>query len=228
MKNKKLTKEQKALAEETSRRCSAKKRYLYAAGAAQSIASIFIREPMDGQTLFDGLSKQLELVEKGDTSVIDYMLLTQAQTLQALFNYVAEKISLSGSLEELQAYGELAAKFNNNSRKTLLALHTIKHPPANVIVNQQNNAINQQINEGGRLKAKALKNISANELLSIEEKDETLDPRRESAAISADTEVAALEVSRSKNQERQRNKQNERLKARGEEFRNHKAKAINH
>ena len=49
-------------------------------------------------------------------------------------------------LNGTEIYSNMAFNAQKQCRQTLLALHEVQHPRRTTFVNQQNNAINQQVN----------------------------------------------------------------------------------
>lgn len=126
------------------------------------------------------------------------MLMTQAQTLDALFHRMIRKMANSEILTHFQTCAELGLKAQNQSRQTLAVLAELKHPKRTTFIKQQNNSINQQVNNN--LSQKNEKNIEnrANELLS-EDKHEKMDIGTKVKASSIDSPLEALEkVNRTK------------------------------
>ncbi|MCD6047118.1 MAG: uncharacterized protein K0S08_765 [Gammaproteobacteria bacterium] len=153
------------------------------------------QEGVDQQTLYDQLYKQAgEVIEENNMQVLESMLLSQAQALQGIFHYAAERIGQSANISLLQAYNEVAIKANNACRKTILALHQLKNPSPTTFIKQQNNAINQQVNNPPEAK-KSEK--CANELLSLEKKShETMDFGRATTPSRINSKLETMENSR--------------------------------
>lgn len=129
----------------------------------RSIQHIYKLDSPDTKTLKEALKEQRDSVLNGDTSFLESMLLTQTQTLQALFHHVAERVSYSKNMVQLQAYGNLAVKTNNACRKTILALQQIKNPSSTTFIKQQNNAVNQQVNNPVTIEnSEKFKNLQTN------------------------------------------------------------------
>jgi hypothetical protein len=133
--------------------------------------------------------KHVKKTLKGDTSDQETMLITQAKTLDLLFNNMVSKAVSSQYLNQMVAYMNIAIKAQNQCRKTICALHSIKHPQQQTVIKQQNNAVNQQVNNGEVIEKKIK---SENELLSIEENHAALDIRRTSKAVSNNQEMETV------------------------------------
>ena len=139
------------------------------------------------------LNKQVDRVANGNMKRSESMLLSQAHTLDALFNILAMKAHTQSLLPHYEAFLRLAFKAQSQCRQTLETLSTIKNPP--VIFAKQANISNghQQINNGVPIPSHAekIKN-QPNELLT-ELPHETLDSGRTSATIKVNKPMATLE-----------------------------------
>jgi hypothetical protein len=149
--------------------------------AAQTVKEIFSHKEIDLAATVGELSKQTNVTLSGDKRTLKMMLVNQAQTLQALFFFAAQKISSCENVQQLQAFNELAISANNACRRTIVGLHQFDNPLQSVSIKNQNNTLNAQINnccahaachsEDGCSEKKA-----SNELLFLENRNhETLD-----------------------------------------------------
>lgn len=171
-----------------------------------TIMHIFKNENIDLDTLSEELGTQLKNTRDGKTSIIENMLMSQAQTLQALFHFAAQRISYCDIVSKVQIYGELAIKSNNACRKTLLAWQHLKNPTNTTFIKQQNNAHNQQINQDNFVTTQnedlenPNKKNSNEVLINRGTNHALLDKRGENQTIAIDTSMATLEkINRSKN-----------------------------
>lgn len=172
-----------------------------------TIMHIFKNEDIDLDTLSEEIGTQLKNTRDGKTSIMENMLMSQAQTLQALFHFAAQRISYCDIVPKIQIYGDLAIKANNACRKTLLALNDIKNPTFTTFIKQQNFAAQQQINQGNSIiteseNSKNLQKNYGNEQLNVQEKnhESLLEHICEKAASQINTSVGTLEkVKRPKN-----------------------------
>ena len=141
-------------------------------------------------------------VIKGNLEQAERMLITQAKTLDIIFNKFAQKaakIPLKdlGQLKCIDTCLRLAFKAQSQSRATLETLSNIKNPPHIAFVKQQNVANQQQINNNQNTAerkrtflARENKNVS-NKLL--ERKDgQRLDFGKKAKASGNDSELEAL------------------------------------
>lgn len=122
----------------------------------------------DTKKLYRELKKRINKVTIGDTSDQEIILASQAKTLDLLFHNMVSKAAQSKFLESTERYLEIAFRAQNQCRKTLLVINTIKHPQQQTVFNQQNLAFNQQVNNKmvDNEKTEIHKIKSENELIS--------------------------------------------------------------
>ena len=118
---------------------------------------------------------------QGQSVPIETMLMAQACTLDLLFNKCIRIARNCEFLNGTQVYSDMAFKAQKQCRQTLLALREVQHPRRTTFVNQQNNAINQQVNNNST--EKDFQKNSANELLT-EVEYETVDTGRTAEAVA--------------------------------------------
>lgn len=139
------------------------------------------------------LTQQIDEVHGGSMKRPEAMLLSQAHTLDALFNNLAQRAHGRETVSGCESYLRLALKAQAQCRATLETLSNIKNPP--VIFAKQANISNghQQINNGTPAPATQTEknDYQQNELLEHTH-GERLDTRTKSAAIGVNTELAAL------------------------------------
>ena len=137
------------------------------------------------------LIEQVNDVKKGDMSRPEAMLLSQAHTLDALFNSLAQKAFMQTHMPHYESFLRLAFKAQSQCRATLQALSDVKNPSV-VYAKQANiSSGHQQINNGiSDPRTQELKNIS-NELLEHTH-GERLDSRTKSEAVTGNTGMEAL------------------------------------
>ena len=93
------------------------------------------------------LEHQVELVNNGDLKQVEGMLVTQAYTLNELFNNLARRAFAQQQLRQYEAFLRLALKAQSQCRTTLETLALLKNPPNVAFVRQTNIAAgHQQIN----------------------------------------------------------------------------------
>jgi len=138
------------------------------------------------------LSQQTADVVGGNMTRPEAMLLSQAHTLDALFNSLVMKGLGQTHMPHYESFLRLAYKAQSQCRSTLQALSDIKNP--SVVYAKQANITNgnQQINNGVPApRTQENKNYS-NELLT-ELPHATLDSRRTVEAIPVNSELATME-----------------------------------
>lgn len=101
---------------------------------------------LDIQAISQSLVKKSNKLNQGDLSEIETMLMTQAETLNTLFNKILVNVSDLQMINQIQVLTDIALRAQNQSRKTLLVLADLKNPKRAVFIRNQNNAFNQQIN----------------------------------------------------------------------------------
>jgi hypothetical protein len=155
----------------------------------------------DITVLHEEIKKQVAQILGGDTSSSEIALVAQAKTLELLFNDMIRKSVTTSDIVSARFYMDMALRAQNQCRKTLLALGTLKYPPQKQVVEQQNIAINQQVNNGMPINNVVLeqnrqKINSTNELLE-QHNEQRLDSRAALKTVSINSSLEALEVSRS-------------------------------
>ncbi len=146
---------------------------------------------LDLVTVLSEITKSCSSVVKGKTVEIELMLMSQAKTLDILFNRMLVKAVSSDLMAHFEKFTEIALKAQNQSRQTLAALGDLKHPRRATFIKQQNNAHNQQVNNNCTDNFPKKSDDLANELLK-EKGNEALDFRRAPAAIEIDRPVVPV------------------------------------
>ncbi len=147
----------------------------------------------DVNALAKTLTQQTDEIAKGNMSRPEAMLMSQAHTLDELFNNLIRRAALNMGeyLQASETYFRLALKAQSQCRATLETLSAIKNPPvifakqANISAGHQqiNNAVSEPRTENNKSKQ--------NELLT-EIPNATLDTRRKVEAIPVNSELEAL------------------------------------
>lgn len=142
------------------------------------------------------LRKQADAVRAGDLSRVESMLLTQANTLDIIFNQLARKAAFCEYLNQFQVNLSLALKAQAQSRATLEALVEIRNPRPVAFVKQANIANTQQVNNGSAppeslTRAENAANPS-NELLASSNGETTLDAETTGETGPSDTALEAV------------------------------------
>ncbi|MCX7106415.1 MAG: hypothetical protein NTV66_02400 [Methylococcales bacterium] len=138
------------------------------------------------------LSQQTADVVGGNMTRPEAMLLSQAHTLDALFNSLVMKGLNQSHMPHYDSFLRLAYKAQAQCRSTLQTLSDIKNP--SVVYAKQANITNgnQQINNGVSAPRTQENQNYSNELLEHTH-GERLDTRKKSAAIPVNSELAAVE-----------------------------------
>ena len=135
--------------------------------------------------LFDEMNRQRDQLRQGDLSAAEEMLLSQAHVLQSIFNSMVVNMQGTEYINQMEAYGKLALRAQNQCNRTLKTLLEYKNPKRATFIKQQNNL---QINQAEK---KSEKEIQANELLE-ENHDARLDTGTAQKAVGRYSEVETL------------------------------------
>jgi hypothetical protein len=102
---------------------------------------------LDLNRLINALSEQTKASNDGDMRRAEAMLTTQAHTLDAIFNNLAQKAIRAEYINQFDTYLKLGLRAQSQCRTTWEALSAIKHPPMMGYVRQANIAHGpQQVN----------------------------------------------------------------------------------
>ena len=142
--------------------------------------------------LINTLVEQTEASIDGDLNRAESMLTTQAHTLDAIFNNLAQRAIKAEYLNQLDQYLKLGLRAQSQCRATWEALSAIKNPPVMGYVKQANIAHGpQQVNNTPDTPRERENQNPKNELM--EKKDgERLDTRATGKAGKADPEMATV------------------------------------
>lgn len=113
--------------------------------SAVTIDTIY-NDTLDIPTVAKELTDSAIGVIDGNTREIEMMLMTQAQTLNALFHRILAQIANIQMVNQFNAFADISLRAQNQSRKTLAVLAELKNPRRATFIKQQNNAVNQQVN----------------------------------------------------------------------------------
>ncbi len=172
------------------------------APSVQAASTIHTLEKTDYDILgfIDELRGQVAAVHSGDMKRSEAMLITQAHTLNELFNNLTRRAAgnMGEYINAAETYFRLALKAQSQCRATLETLSTVKNPP--VIYARQANVTTgpQQVNNGIPSHTRENK-IEQNKLL--EEKDgEWLDTRATGTTSGLNPGMATVgQINRAKN-----------------------------
>ena len=130
---------------------------------------------------FEGIRDMVEAVRKGDLAGPEAMLVTQADSLSAIFTELARRSALNMGeyINASERYMRLALKAQAQCRATIETLAALKNPP--VVIARQANISNgpQQVNNGPAPRADESLN-QPNELL-----EHHVEPRMDLGAAAA-------------------------------------------
>jgi len=141
---------------------------------------------LDGLTISETIEKQEALLAKGDLTSLENMLLSQTHTLNAIFTNMVNKMAGAEYLHNLEVYGRIALKAQNQTRHSASTLAEIKGIKKTTFIHQVNQAHNQQVNNGAR---ENLTN-SANEKVI-----DNVDRRSETTGMGQNQSNATLAIS---------------------------------
>ncbi len=163
-------------------------------GALTTNAFCKVYGEIDLQAMVDELGRQNDKVRDGDLSRADSLLMTQAHTLDAIFNELARRAAMNMGeyINATDRYLRLALKAQSQCRATLETLATIKNPP--VIYAKQANISNgpQQVNNGTMPAPAGVENVIEQNKLLEHEHGQWLDTGTQNAAFGADTAMATV------------------------------------
>lgn len=137
------------------------------------------------------LDSTIKMVQSGDMSTMEAMLVAQAQALQTMFVSLLRKGNSQQYLEQYKAYTGLALRAQAQSRATIQALVELKYP-RQIVVTKQANIANgpQQVNNSTPSHAGE---INSEQTKLIEGQGYgTMDNRGTAAAIGVNQELEAV------------------------------------
>ncbi len=147
---------------------------------------------IDTRALFKEIQKQELEIKNGNLVYIERHLYSQAIALNALFDRMLNQLAYADFTPQVQLTAMIALKAQAQCRVTLATLAQIKNPDQITFikqnVQQQNNAVNQQVNNSPA--SKENENV-ANELLR-EAKHETLEFRGTEKTITINPEMETM------------------------------------
>ncbi len=148
----------------------------------------------DVNALADELALQIESVNNGNMKRPEAMLLSQAHTLDELFNNLARRAKNQEFMSNLETYLRLALKAQTQCRATLETLAAIKNPPV-IFAKQANiSSGHQQVNNGIPPTHAGENNFSTNGLLVEAQNGSTiLDTGTTGATIAENNAMATVE-----------------------------------
>lgn len=163
--------------------------------AAMSIKDRYKHEDLiNVNDVNNALSKQIKQVKEGNLERMEEMLVSQAHTLDSLFNemLIRSRNNMGEYFTAAQKYMSLALKAQSQCRTTVEALGEIKNPKPYI---QNNRAQYQQVNNNGN-RSHARENLkTSNELLEDNSHEQQwMDGGTQKAASGNDPELEAVDA----------------------------------
>jgi hypothetical protein len=117
--------------------------------AAYAMANLHGGETgIDVFTMRDLLAEQSRVASSGNLDRLEAMLTTSAHVLNSVFTKYVGMAATAEYVNGLQTYMSIAMKAQNQCRQTISVLGELKSPKRATFIKQQNNnAVNQQINQ---------------------------------------------------------------------------------
>lgn len=165
------------------------------AAAATTATFNQLASDVDVNRLVEEMNRQTKLVNDGDLARAEAMLLSQAHSLDAMFNEFARRAALNMGqyLEATDTYMRMAFKAQSQCRATLQTLGEIKAPRSIAFIRQANLANGpQQVNNGVAAAPRAETSNPTNELLEASHGN-WMDTRATGTAGGIDPAMAAVE-----------------------------------
>lgn len=142
------------------------------------------------------LEHEIQKVNTGDMSRAEGTLVTQAHTLDMIFNVLVQKASKNmdaGYLDATERYMRLALKTQSQCRATFETLSEIRNPRQVAFVKQANIANGpQQINNGTQTPMRARENENQQSKLLEADNGKWMDTRAASATSGTDKAMATV------------------------------------
>jgi hypothetical protein len=190
---------------ETVAACMARTALESEVSAAMTVCdySTELQETLDLAELTKQLSRQAQAVNDGNLARAEAMLMSQASSLEAIFNHLARRAMRDPNIDNMERLLRLGLKAQSQCRATLETLAMVKNPTPTTFVKQANISNgHQQINNGAVLEPRA--EIESQQTKNLEHQHgERLDTRAAGAAIGIDPQIETVAASnRAKNPRR--------------------------
>ena len=145
------------------------------------------------ETLVADLRQQCDLAIDGNLGRTEALLITQAHTLNAIFNDLARKAAKSEYLNQMESYLRLGLKAQGQCRATLETLAAIKNPQPVAFVRQANIAHGpQQVNNSATEDPRTRQIGNQQDKLFEVENGKRLESGTAGAAIGANSSLATV------------------------------------
>ena len=158
---------------------------------SNSLALCALNDSKDYGAMADRLKEVNALIMDGDLSIAEALLIDQSLVLQSIFSNCTSRMVNSKYLSQIEAYGKIALRAQNQCQRTLKTLLEYKNPKRATFIKQQNNAVNQQINEGDPKEISEKKVNPANKLLE-ENHEARLDTGKTQETVRVNSELETL------------------------------------
>ena len=145
----------------------------------------------DWGAMSDRLKEVNADVMAGDLSIAEALLIDQAIVLQSVFSNFTAKMGNANHLSQIEAFGKIALRAQNQCQRTLKTLLEYKNPKRTTFIKQQNNATNQQINDGNLKEIPEKETDPANKLLEVNH-ETRLDTGKTQETVTVDSELEAV------------------------------------
>lgn len=164
----------------------------------------------EGIEYIEGMRDAIARIKSGDMSDIESMLYSQAVTLQVAFQNYLTIAALNSSKPELfERYASVAARLQDQCRKTLQTLNEVKNPKRTAFIKKLQ--LNQLRLDSAQGELQQIQQLEASDYAEV-------DTGIEAATTRVDPDLAALGIEhRSSNIKRKSKKQAKRAEARASE-----------
>jgi len=154
---------------------------------SNTLALCALNDSADWGAMSDRLKEVNSAVIDGDITIAEALLIDQAIVLQSVFSNYTSKMANSEYLSQVEAYGKIALRAQNQCQRTLRTLLEFKNPKRATFIKQQNNL---QVNQSSQ-KKKEKKVKPANELLEVNH-EARLDTGATQETSPVDTELETV------------------------------------
>lgn len=164
--------------------------------SSTTIINSYLGLTSDPIMMLTTLQDQAQVINAGDMTQVENMLIGQAVALESMFADLALRAKKAQSLQVVQCLTQLALRSQAGSRATLQTLAEVKNPRQVAFVKQTNIAQTQQVNNDMPSPAHARKvEVVQNEVL-VKEKhgSKKMDTRATKASGHADTNLVAVDA----------------------------------
>ena len=144
---------------------------------------------VDLNAVIGELDRSVNLLNSGDCSQVEAMLLSQAFALQSIFTGVAHRASTQKHLQHWESMMRVALKAQSQCRATLESLAMLKNPAPRVIAQQANFTTGPQQVVNGSIRTE---NQPAPNKLLEPQNDQWMGPRTTSATGASHPVLEAL------------------------------------